>query len=135
MLQQFHKDGGDINAPNSYATPQPGLFHFSSNRKCSDHCPRALPVLAENNCFGLTPYPRNTFPWGLPHLATPPLLLLFPSLHAVPAHVPRALVHAAAAWHRSEWTPLMLVADNGRANAIALLAQLGVDVNAQSTYG
>jgi hypothetical protein len=29
----------------------------------------------------------------------------------------------------------MLVADNGRANAIALLAQLGVDVNAQSTYG
>ena len=43
MLQEFHQKGGDINARNACATPQPDLPILALGRKCSEHCPRALP--------------------------------------------------------------------------------------------
>jgi ankyrin repeat protein len=47
----------------------------------------------------------------------------------------RALVHAAAAWHRNGWTPLLLAATNGRTNTVELLVQMGAAVNTQDNWG
>jgi hypothetical protein len=130
-LQDFHKKGGDINGRDGYATPA-RRSHFSSGRKCSEHCPLALPYLAENKCFGanlytLTPFSLGATPPGPPD----PFWLFFP-LHAQ-LHLCRVpLVHAAAAWHRDyEWTPLMHAARFGSTAALKLLVQLRADLDAQ----
>jgi hypothetical protein len=44
-------------------------------------------------------------------------------------------VHAAAAWHRRGWTPLLIAADNGSTDAIELLAWLGANLDAQDNDG
>ena len=47
---------------------------FSSGRKCSEHCPRALPIWPKISALGLPPYPLTSFSLGAtPTLATPPL--------------------------------------------------------------
>jgi hypothetical protein len=51
-----------------------------------------------------------------------------------PGPVPRACA-AAVAWHRIGNTPLMEAAWNGHADAVALLARMGADVNAQTIHG
>ncbi len=58
----------------------------------------------------------------------------YPCMPPAPS-VPRALVHAAAAWHRRGWTPLLIAADNGSTDAIELLAWLGANLDAQDNDG
>ncbi len=48
--------------------------------------------------------------------------------------VPRAL-HAAAAWHRAGWTPLMYAAAHGHTDAVELLVRMGATVNERSMFG
>jgi hypothetical protein len=76
--------------------------------------------------------PLPPFLWGYPTRGYPTLLLVFSSPLCRPT-VPRALAHAAAAWHRE--CTLDYAADNGHANAIALLVRLGADVKAQNKFG
>ncbi len=138
MLQEFHKKGGDINARDGHATPQPDLPIFSSGRKCSELCPRVLPFWPEISAFGLPPYPLTPFSLGVtPTQATPPqfcFIVFFPACR--PPHLCRVpLVHAAAAWHRIGRTPLMYAARKGSTDALALLVQLRAAVDAQHKYG
>ncbi len=137
MLQEFHKNGGDTNAPPTrYTTPPDRRSHFSSGRKCSEHCPRCAARLGRKYVlFGAYPVPHFTFLWGLPPPGYPaPSAFAFFPFHAIPAHVPCALVHAAA-WHSGGWTPLMFAADRGHTDALALLLQLGAAVDAQDSHG
>ncbi len=85
----------------------------------------------------LPPYPSTPFLLGPPPTrgcVTPFAFGFFLLMPSQPT-VPRALVHAAAAWHRFECTPLMRAAANGYANAIELLVQMGAAVNAQDYTG
>ena len=137
MLQEFHQKGGDINARGAYATPQPDVPILAPGRKCSEHCPRALPYLAEHKALGATPYPLTPFSLGatptwLPHpfclfCFLPPACL--PHLCRVP------LVHAAAAWHRGGSTPLMDAALEGATAAVASLVERRADLDAQNNRG
>jgi hypothetical protein len=82
-VQEFQQNGGDINARNSCANPQPDISHFlaAAESAPSTACD-ALPVLAENKCFGAYPVPLYApFFGGYPHPAKPALLLssLMPS--------------------------------------------------------
>ena len=45
------------------------------------------------------------------------------------------LVHAAAAWHRHGFTPLMDAASNGATAAVASLAELRANLDAQNDWG
>ena len=96
MLQEFHQKGGDINARDGHATPQTDLRILAPGRKCSEHCPRALPYMAEISALGLPPYPFTPFSLGAtPTLAGHPTPLSFcflpPACPAPPVpHAPRA---------------------------------------------
>ncbi len=112
-------------------------FHFSSGQKCSEHCPRALPYLAENKSFGATPVPLYPlFFGGYPHPGPPPFaFFVFFPLHAQPHLCRVPLVHAAAAWHRTGMTPLMHAAWNGATAALNCLLELRADLDAQDSGG
>jgi hypothetical protein len=60
-----------------------------------------------------------------------------PPAHCAAAARPRgrALVHAAAAWHGDGRTPLLVAAAYGHTDALALLAQLGAALDAQTNSG
>ena len=45
------------------------------------------------------------------------------------------LVHAAAAWHRGERTPLMYAANNGATAAVASLVERRANLDAQNIHG
>ena len=49
------------------------------------------------------------------------------------ARVP--LVHAAAAWHRHGWTPLIYAAANGATAAVASLVERRANLDAQNIHG
>jgi hypothetical protein len=148
MLQQFHKDGGDIDARDWYATPEPDVPVLapaeSAASTARERClfwPKisvlwGTPVPANPFSLGLPPYPLTPFSSGAtPTLATPPPLPLFssPCMPSQPT-VPRALV-LSAAWHRySGGMPLMRAAARGHTNAVELLVRMGAAVNAQDTY-
>ena len=104
---------------------------------------RALPAsaayLAENKCFGATPVPPYPlFFGGYPHpgYPTPFRLFVFFPLHAQPHLCRVPLVHAAAAWHRYGFTPLMRAAIRGATAAVASLIKLRANLDAQdNSYG
>ena len=93
--------------------------------------------MAENKCFGSTPVPLYPlFFGGYPHPGYPtPFVFLFSSLHAQPHLCRVPLVHAAAAWHRNGGTPLMFAAENGATAAVASLAELRANLDAQANDG
>ena len=111
--------------------------HFSSGRKCSEHCPRALPYLAKNKCFGATALAIGLIPFfgGYPHPGYPApfCVFCFLPLQAQPHLCRVPLVHAAAAWHRYEMTPLMCAVDSGATAALARLVELRANLDAQAT--
>jgi hypothetical protein len=60
---------------------------------------------------------------------------LFFFLHAQPHLCRVPLAHAAAAWHRHGWTPLMHAAIQGRTAAVARLVELCANLDAQNHSG
>jgi hypothetical protein len=135
MSQEFHKDGGDINARDRYATPQPDVPILAPAESAPSTARERY--LAENKCFGATALTIRLIPFfgGYPHPGYPAPFCVFCFLPLMPPHLCRVpLVHAAAAWHRSGWTPLMHAADNGHIDAVALLVRMGADLDAQATY-
>ena len=85
--------------------------------------------------YPVPPYPL--FFGGYPHpgYPTPFVFFGFFPLHA-PPHLCRVpLVHAAAAWHRGGYTPLMYAADNGATAAVASLAERRANLDAQDSAG
>ena len=92
-----------------------------------------MPVLAENKCFGATPYPINPSSLGLAPLWLPyPVAFAFFPMASQPL-CRGPFVHAVAGWHRFGDTPLTYAAANGHTNAVKLLVRMGAAVNAQNT--
>ena len=137
MLQEFHQNGGDINARGAYATPQPDLPNLAPAESAPSTARERCPIWPKISASGLPPYPLTPFSLGAtPTLATPPLSSFLFSSPCMPcptcARVP--LVHAAAAWHRNGITPLMYAAWNGATAAVASLVERRADLDAQNDY-
>ena len=137
-MQEFHKKGGDINAEDVYATPQPDLPNLAPAETAPSTARERYLFWPKISASGLPPYPLTPFSLGAtPTLATPPLssfLFSSPCMPAPPAaRVP--LVHAAAAWHRWGSTPLMGAALNGATAAVASLVERRADLDAQANNG
>ncbi len=105
----------------------------SAASTAGERCPFQL----EMSALWATPYACTPFLWGPPSpLATPTPCLCF--LHAPmprPSQCCVPCASAAAAWHRDGMTRLMYAAANGHADAVALLAWMHADVNAQTSDG
>jgi hypothetical protein len=137
MLQEFHKKGGDINARDAYATPQTDVPILAPAESAPSAARERFPIWPEISALGLPPYPLTPFLWGLPPpwLPHPFCLFVFFPLHALPHMCRVPLVHAAAAWHRGERTPLMYAAEHGATAALELLVELGAALDAPSDCG
>ena len=133
-MQEFHKNGGDINTRDGHATPQPDVPILAPAESARSTARERYLFWPKISALGLPPYPLTPFSLGAtPTLATPPpFVLLFSSLHAQPHLCRVPLVHAAAAWHRYGMTPLLYAASNGATAAVASLIKLRANLDAQT---
>ena len=91
MLQQFHQKGGDINARNQFATPQPVLPNLAPAESAPSTARERCLSWPKISALGATPYPLTPFSLGgYPHpgYPTPFVFFVFFPLHALPHLLP-----------------------------------------------